>query len=306
MATANTFTDKAQRFVDVLDEIYKQEALTALLEASGVEYVGAHRVRIPRISLDAGADYDRVKGYVDGAVTVEYDDVELAFDRGRRFRIDVVDNDESAFNLYRAVATEYVRSKEIPEIDAVRFMRLAQQAETVENQDITAANALDAFDAAEMHMTDAEVAPGDFVMYVSAEYYKAMKNDPKIAHRLLTNTTGDVNRSVCLLDGQIPVIRVPKTRFYDTVQLKDGVTAGQTEGGYSAIAGTSRELNFVLLPRSAAEAITKRRISKIILPEENQQADAYDIPYRTHHDLIVRHNRKKGIYVSRKSKAVTG
>lgn len=297
---ANTFTTKAQKFMGVLDEIYQAESLTAILEQPGTEFVGTNKVRYPKITLDGAADYNRANGYVDGAVTADFEEHVLAHDRGRKFRIDYIDNDEMAFDLYRSVMAEYVRTKEIPELDACRFARMAGKTYAQkEAADLTAStDALALWDACEEYMFNAEVPMSDVVLYVSAAYYKLMKSSTAISRRLDVNSNnGQVNRGISMLDGQTPVIVVPANRFWTTIDLLDGTTTGETAGGYAPIASSSKAINFMAVPKSYCKAITKRRAAKVIMPEVNQDADAYDIMYRCHHDLIVPSNKEKGIYV---------
>lgn len=294
---ANTFNEKAQKFIGVLDDIYQAESLTAILEQPGTEFVGTNKVRYPKIALDGAADYDRAKGYVEGAVTVDFEEHELMNDRGRKFRIDYIDNDEVAFDLYRSVMTEYVRTKEIPELDAARFARMAGKANAKKVAAALTADtdALAFFDACEEYMFDSEVPMSDVILYVSAAFYKAMKASTSISRRLDVNSNnGQVNRGITLLDGQTPVIVVPKNRFYTEIELLTGADGGA--GGFAPASG-AKAINFMAVPKPYCKAITKRRAAKVIMPEANQSADAYDIMYRCHHDIIVPTNKEIGIYV---------
>ena len=293
---ATTFAEQAIKFVGILDEVYQKEAVTSILETNGVDFSGTAKVKVPSIIIDGAADYDRQKGYTDGAIEVKYDDYELEFDRGRKFRIDTVDNDEVAFKLYRTAALEYVRTKEIPETDALRFSKIAAVAEKTEAGAIT--DALDMFDEAESYLTDAEVPEADRILFVSSAFYKALKKGIKDNGRFgFNDNNGAIKRKIQTLDDY-PLIKVPKGRFYNVIQLRDGKTAGQEAGGYITIDGTSKSIHFIFAQKSALNAITKRKNDKIIIPELNQSADAYDVFYRHFHDLIVTKNKRKGIYIA--------
>ena len=295
---ANTFAEKATKYMGILDEIYQRESVTAILEQAGTEFVGTNKVKFPKITMDGAADYNRDTGYVAGAASVEYEEHVLAHDRGRKFRIDIIDNDEAAFALYRELMNEYVRTKEIPELDACRFARMAgfDEAKTV-SADIGSTDAMKLWDNCEQYMLDEEVSMADTVLYVSAAFYQAMKESTTLSRRMdVTANNGQVNRSITMLDGQTPVIVVPKGRFYDAIKLNSGAS-GEAAGGFAPITGTSHAINFIAVPKSHVKAITKRNNSKIIMPEVNQAADAYDIMYRLHHDLIVPTNKRKGVYI---------
>lgn len=307
---ANTFNEKVTKFIPVLDDVYKKESLTAFLDVptSQLSFVGANKVKLPTILLDGAGDYDRVNGYVQGGVTVDYTEHTLAYDRGRRFDIDVIDDDEAGFDLFRTVSLEYVRRKEIPETDAIRFAEMYAKADagsgTIVTADLDNTTALQAFDTAEEVLGDAEVPEDRRILFVSNKFYKDLKQSDLISRRV---NAGDVNvnginRRVELLDGMTPIIRVPKNRFYDQIQLNDGTTAGQEAGGYIPVPGglTTHELNFIYADQMALKAITKRRVTKTVMADVNQAADANSVYYRQHHDLIVPENMTPGIYVHRK------
>ena len=309
---ANTFAEKATKYISILDEIYQRESLTSFLEMNPmtVQFDGTQTVKVPKIAIDGAADYDRVNGFNKGNISVSYGSYTLQYDRGRSFGVDVIDDDEAAFEVFSYAAREYVRTKEIPETDAIRFSEMYAKANagsgTVITADLAANEALDAFDAAEQVLTDNEVNLENTIMWCSAEFYRLLKQDDAISRRI---DAGDVNvnginRRVELLDGQTPIIRVPKSRFYDVIQLNDGTTAGQEAGHYEPISATSRELNFIYADRSAMNAITKRRVSKVIGWENNQDADENLVFYRNHHDLIILDNKTPGVYVHRKSTTV--
>lgn len=304
----NTFAEKAVKFLAVLDELYQKNALTAALNSPTLasQFVGTNKIKLPKVSVDGAGDYDRDNGYAQGGVSVTYEEHELKYDRGRKFRIDVIDNDEAAFDLFRRVTAEYVRLREIPEMDAIRFAEIyaaatrANTLATVEAADLaTSDSALELFDAAEQALTEKEVPEEGRILYCSNLFYQMLKNDPKINRRLdVTSNNGNVDRRITLLDGVTEIVRVPSARFLSAILLNDGKTDEQKAGGYAPIAGTSKAINFIY---ASKEAITggavKRNVSKIITPEVNQQADAYDVFYRVHHDLIVPDNKTAGIYV---------
>ncbi len=308
----NTFAEKATKFLSVLDEVYKRGSLTAILDDAALasQFVGTKSIKLPKLSVDGAGDYDRDTGYAQGGVAVSYQEHELAYDRGRKFRIDVIDNDEAAFDLYRQVALQYVRTREIPEIDAVRFAEVCAAATrsgtsgTVVSKDLTASDsALVLYDAAEKTLNEKEVPEEGRILFCTNDFYALLKSDEKVARRMdVQGNTGNIDRSVTLLDGITPIVRVPQVRFYSLITLLDGTTSGQTAGGYTPTVG-GFDLNFVYANKAALRGVIKRRFSKIVEPAANQSADAYDIFYRCHHDLIVKDNETAGIYIHKKQTA---
>lgn len=307
---ANTFAEKATVFTNqVLDLIYQRSSVTAILEASGVLWDGTQTVKLPKISVNGAGDYDRTNGYVSGDISVSYSSHTLDYDRGRKFQIDVIDDDEAAFDVYRTAASEYVRTKEVPETDAIRFAEIYAKA-SAGNGTVVAADdvteALTLYDTAEAVLMDEEVDPNNMVMFVSSAFYKALKAKLDGSGRIdYMNNNGQVDRRVMMLDGTVPIIKVPAGRFYSQITLLDGTTGGQEAGGYVGTVTTGYALNFILADKGALMAITKRRVSKVIDPMANQDADAWAIYYRNHHDLIVPENKTNGIYIHRKSTALS-
>lgn len=302
----NTFSEKAVKFIPLLDEIYQRASLTAMLDdpSLATQFVGTKTVKLPKISVDGAGDYDRDAGYAQGGVAVSYESHDLAYDRGRKFRIDVIDNDEAAFDLYRQVSVQYVRTREVPEIDAVRFAEIyaaatrSQSLGTVVKADLTGSeSALNLFDAAEKTLNEKEVPEEGRVLFCTNDFYGMLKSDTAVSRRLdVQNSSGNIDRRVAMLDGVTPIIRVPQARFYSLITLYDGTTSSQKAGGYVPTSG-GFDLNFIYANRAVLRGVIKRNISKIVTPEQNQSADAYDIFYRCHHDLIVKDNETAGIYI---------
>ena len=170
---ANTFAEKITKYIPLLDEIYQRESLTAFLEMNplNVMFDGAKTIKLPKYVLDGAADYNRATGYNKGAVTVTWESHTLAYDRGRKFGVDIIDDDELGARTFMTLAAEYVRTKEIPETDAVRFAEMytaAAAGGTVVTADLTT-GALAAYDAAEEVLGDAEVGEENRIMWAFDE-----------------------------------------------------------------------------------------------------------------------------------------
>lgn len=58
------------------------------------------------------------------------------------------------------------------------------------------------------------------------------------------------------------------------------------------------EVNWLICPKNAPVAVSKTDNVKIITPELNQFADAWDVDYRKYHDLFIPENKKCAIAVS--------
>ena len=80
-------------------------------------------------------------------------------------------------------------------------------------------------------------------------------------------------------------------RFVYGVSLRTALLCGMSEAWLRGCWG-------VICPKSAPIAVSKTDNVKIITPEANQFADAWDIDYRKYHDLFVPENKKAVIAVS--------
>jgi hypothetical protein len=302
---ANTFTEKVQRFLPILDEIYKRNAVTSIIEDSSAIWVGTNKIRLPKIELDGAADYDRNDGYVRGNITVDYGDYELEFDRGRSFQIDWVDNDETGFDAFRIAAQEYVRTKEVPEFDATRIAKIASLAgEGIEKNGSSITSFLEEFDAARIALTNNEVSDEGRIAFVSPFFLAGLRKELEGRGRYQMQSNSEMfNRNVVMVDG-VPLVEVPSARLFDTINLLDGETSGQEAGGFAPITGTSKRIHLIYADRNAMKAYMKRYASKVFTPETNIFADAFLIQYRNHHDVIVQDNKAAGIYVLKNATAI--
>ena len=287
---ANTIA-LAEKFLPILDGVYKRESLTArLLGANAlVRFDGANKVSIFKTSLDGLADYSRANGFVNGSVTAGWDAYTLSKDRGVGLSVDRMDNEETLGMAFGTLAGEFARVNEVPELDAYRFAAMASAngitsasaAITVGTTDVP-----ELIDAAEQVMGDDEVPYEGRILFVSEKAYAGLK--AKIT-RYLRNE-GEVQRNVEMYND-MEVVRVPKARFNTAVTLNDGTAAfgfKPTAGGYP--------INFMIVHPSAVMPIVKHEIVKVFSPDENQTADAWKFQIRIYHDCFVLKNKVKGIY----------
>lgn len=121
----------ATLFQKTLDEAAVREATTGWMEANAgqVIYNGGAEVKIPKMTLQGMANYDRDKGYTQGSITLEYETRKMTQDRGRKFTLDAMDTNETNFVVNAAGAmAQFQREYVIPEIDAYRISKLASDA----------------------------------------------------------------------------------------------------------------------------------------------------------------------------------
>lgn len=290
---ANTIA-LAQKFLPLLDEVYKRESLTSIFDASAarLNFVGANTVKAFTTEMDGLAKYDRNTGFKSGSVTGAWESFELSQDRGTSFMVDSMDDEETLGMAFGTLGGEFVRTQVVPELDAYRFAKLAgatgiQKATAADVDGSTDVAAM--LDKALSAMGDAEVPREGLVCFMSEATYAAFKGN---ITRYLMNENG-VNREVNSYNG-IPIIRVPKSRFNTAITLNDG----STSFGYTVPKSTSYPINFMLVHPSAVLQVTKHVMPRIFDPATNQSADAWKFDYRVYHDIFTFKNKVNGIYLS--------
>lgn len=290
-----------KKYIDKLDEVYKQSAKTSALDGdTTLVQMGANtnEIIIPKISMDGLGDYSRNGGYIDGDVTLTNETVTFNYDRGRAFSIDAMDNEETAGVAFGKLASEFIRTKVVPEMDAFRFAQYAGTegiSKVAAGATLTTGEAvIAALRAASTKMDEDEVPMENRILFITPTL------DGMVADL-------DTTKSKEVLSRFAQKILVPQTRFYTAITLYDGKTdesassgVNQKTGGFvKATAG--KDINFLVVHKPAVIQYTKHTVSKVITPAENQSADAYKFPYRAYGLADVYENKVAGIYLHHKA-----
>lgn len=286
---ANTMT-MAKKFVPLLDEVYKVASLTAKLDgAADLAQQGANagEMIVPVLEMQGLGDYDRNSGYVSGDVTLTNETIKCNFDRGRMFMVDNMDNDETAGIAFGRLASEFIRTKVVPELDAFRFAQYYAKDGIGKKEETLAdgAEVLAALRVATTQMDEAEVPMEDRHLFITPTLYGMIQDL-------------DTNKSREILNRFDTVTQVPQTRFYTEIEQKTGKD-GQEVGGY-AKAASAKELNFMVIHKPALIQFEKHVSPKIITPQNNPDADAYKFGYRNVGIADVYKNKAAGVYASSK------
>lgn len=278
-----------KQYVPLLDEVYKKVSLTAVLDGSdGLAQQGANanELVIPKMTMDGLANYSRNSGYIGGDVTLTNETVACNFDRGRMFTVDNLDNAETAGIAYGRLAAEFIRTKVVPELDAFRFAQYAGATgiSTTEAVDLTTGEeAITAIRAAVNKFDEDEVPLEGRYLFITPTLYGMILDLDTIKSREA-------------LSG-LTVVQVPQTRFYTAITQNDGVTSGQTAGGYAKAGSTGKNINFMLIHKDAVIQFEKHVTPKVITPEQNQDSDAWKFGYRNVGIAAIYENKAAGIYL---------
>ena len=281
-----------QKYIALLDEVYKQASKSSILDgdASLVQAgKNTNEIIIPKMTLDGLADYSRNSGYVKGDVTLTYETVKFNYDRGRKFVVDAMDDEETAGIAFGKLSSEFIRTKVVPEMDAFRFATYASLS-GIGSATGTLANGADvitALRAAANEMDEAEVPAEQRVLFITPTL-RGMIDDL------------DTSKSKEVLSKFSSVVEVPQSRFNTQINLLDGTTSGEEVGGFEA---TGNDINFMVIHTPAILQYPKHTVNKIITPEANQDSDGWMFFYRAYGLADAYENKVAGIYVHSKAGA---
>lgn len=279
---ANTITLR-KTYSTLLDEAYKLASITAMLDGPNElvqEGANANEILIPKMTMNGLANYNKQTGYVAGDVTLEYETKKCDYDRGRMFTVDAMDNIETAGLAFSRLSGEFLRTRVVPELDTWRLAKYANYA-TADNR-VTGAIAdgkagIVAIRAGKTAIKNAEAKTETCILYISTTL-KGMIEDL------------DTTASKKVMEGWAGIQEVPSSRFFDKVTLTAGGAGGYTTTGGKAI-------DFLIVDKNAVIQNQKHVVSKIITPEQNQDADAWKFGYRTVGIAEAKDNKKVAIYV---------
>lgn len=216
--------DYATLFAPLMDELYKQEAKTSILEGDETTVLkGAHgEIKVAKIDMDALGDYDRKSGYTKGGTKFAWETVKYDKERSQELNIDRMDNEE------------------VPEESRILFI-VGSYLSLIEDMDTT--------------------------------------------------------KSKKILDKFSTIIKMPQSRMYTQITLADG----KTEYGYKKTPTTGKNVNFVVIEKSAAVSAMEQWI-KYFSPDENQNGDSHKWDYRNNNLYAhVYENKLAGVYCSHDS-----
>lgn len=279
-----------QKYIALLDEVYQLSSKSSILDGdSSLVQAGrnTNEIIIPKMSLDGLADYSRNGGYVKGDVTLTYETVKFNYDRGRKFVVDAMDDEETAGIAFGKLSSEFVRTRVVPEMDAFRFATYAGLDGIGFDTGTLADGAavITALRAAANEMDEAEVPAEQRVLFITPTL-RGMIDDL------------DTSKSKEVLGKFSSVVEVPQSRFNTQIELLDGTTSGEEIGGFRTIGS---DINFMVVHTPAVLQYPKHTVNKVITPEANQDSDGWMFFYRACGLADAYENKVAGIYVHSKA-----
>jgi len=286
----------ASTYLPLLDEIYKVESRSAILDTAqdrvrwSDEYRSFYLFETDMVGL---GDYSRNGGFVRGDVTSGWRQYTPQWDRGRQFLVDVADNMETLNLAFGTLGGEFMRTKVVPETDAVRFATYCAGASAA-HQDTeslsTSAQVIASIDDATEALDESEVPYEGRILFVNPGIYKLLKGG---ITRYTMNGERGIDYNVEMYND-MRVITVPSARFNTEITLAQP-TAHDGAGGYTASGST---INYMVVHPSAIMQAVKLANPRIFSPEVVQEAQAWQYDFRQYHGAWVKHQKADGIYVS--------
>lgn len=289
---ANSF-DYAVRFLPLLDEIYIENAKTAILTGSNNQVkpgLSEGEVRIAKRTITGLGDFSRVGsesttaayGYTEGNVTVEWETIKYDKERSATFRIDRLNQNETLEVAFGGLAEQFIKEKVVPETDAARIAAISTVAITNNNYAYGAmadgAAVISALRAGINKLEENEVG-SEWVLFIKSPYLGAIQDMNSFASKEALTAFSDI-------------ITVPTKRMYSAITLNDG----KTSYGYVKANGAV-DVDFLIVAKDSVVCDMKQYL-KYFSPEVDQFGDAHVFKYRNYNLYgRVLDNKVNGVYV---------
>lgn len=317
----------------ILDEVYKQAAVTSVLDSPASQIKPTHNVHefcYPQMEVGGLGDYDRNSGYTSNSgVKLDWVTVPADYDRGTKIQVDAMDNQESFDLAFGQAANILLREHVAPEGDAYTFAKLCgiigdeAKTETLADGAAFLASLL----AASTAMDEDEVPEEQRYLFVTPTLLKAVK-------------ALDTTKSREALDGFAAITKVPQARFYTAIDLLSGRDGNEMEGGWrvadhyekttdtDVVSGkeyytksgdtytkvtspakadiatyyehvTGKKINFMIVHKPAIIKFDRHVAGPTVISADmNADADADIVKYRKYGVVDVYANKRAGVYIS--------
>ena len=286
----------AKKYTPLVDEKYKKGDLFADLTSDmSLTRQGANAKEIlyRQVDIKGGlGDYDRNSGYTSSDVSVTWKTATFEYDRGTKFALDEMDNEETMGDTYLIAQRELQEQKVIPEGNAYVAAKLAgTEGITIsapEGESFADGTAfLNALIRDTSKMDEDSVNEEGRILYAT----------PTLVNSVMAL---DTNKSREVLGKFEKIVKVPQSRFYTKIDLLDGKSPSEELGHYKK-ATDGKDINYMIVEKSAVMKFDKHIVKDAIAPENNANADAYIAKYRKYGLVDVWANKTAGICVSHKA-----
>lgn len=262
-----------KNYTDILERMYQKAACSTVLNSPArMARAGrnAKEIMIPKISVTGLGDYTRNVGYKTGSIDFSYETKAFGHDRGIKLLADVMNVEEAGImDCFVEAGAELQRAQVAPEADACTFSRIAShEGVTVTDADLFKAKAADVLSALRevtSAMDEAQVSTGSRYLFITP-MLKGVLDDYSLANPNMSNR---VNTRFAR------IVEVPQARFYTKIDLLSG---DSDQVGY-AKASDGRDINFMVVEKSAVIKFDKHVASRVFSSDELESLDSYMMKY---------------------------
>jgi hypothetical protein len=285
--------EKSTMYLNAIMELFYKNSLTAPLETASrqIDFSDGDEVRVLMIKTTGLGDYQRDVGYPQGAVEAKWETLKLATDRGTKFLLDRIDNDETLALTMGHMIDNFTKTQMVPELDAFRFSKYANGAGEKANITFSSTTAiLPEIDRARVHLNKKNVPLDGRYLFVNQDLEWKLSNE---LQRMWSNEAA-INTMVRSYNG-MQIVYVPDSRFQTLIQLKTG---DSMDFGYE-VDPASKKINFLLMyPGSVVQAAKTNKGKFVSKDEPATMVDSDIFMFRIFHDAFVINPLKDGVYAS--------
>jgi hypothetical protein len=302
MAVNNSFAYIEKTLPGVVDKVFALNSLTdSLIGGSEIklDFLDARTVKIFMLASTGLYDYNRGghgRANTRGAARSTTETFTLSQERYSEIPLDKLDTLDDGETVLGHLATEFIRTKVVPEFDTYRFSKLASYTSATMGNRVVEAGAIAAntiiskFNAAFKWMAEQKVPETDQVIYVSPTVMELIRNTTELAKRLhQSDMSKNVQFAIEMYENR-QIVVVPSDMFYTDAQTGNGIYP----------ASSSKVINFMIVDRKAPIIVKKLDYAKVFNSVDQNGSYLGYVGYLLtnlyYHDLFVPENKRVAIY----------
>ena len=298
----NSFAYIEKMLPGVVDKVFALNSLTdALIGGSEIklDFLDAKTVKIFMLASTGLTDYARGghgSNNKRGSAKSTTETFTLSQERYSEIPLDKLDTLDDGETVLGHLASEFIRTKVVPEFDTYRFSKLASYCSaTMGNlvtETISANTIISKFNAAFKWMAEQKVPESDQIIYVNPAIMEQIRNTTELAKRL---HQADMNKNVQFaieMYENRPIVVVPSDMFYTLAHTGDGI--------YPTSA--SKVINFMVVSKKAPIIVKKLDYAKVFNSTDQNGSYLGFVGYLLtnlyYHDIFVPENKRVALYTS--------
>lgn len=302
MAVNNNFAYIEKTLPGVVDKVFALNSLTeSLIGGSEIklDFLDARTVKIFMLASTGLYDYARGghgSANQRGAAKSTTETFTLSQERYSEIPLDKLDTLDDGETVLGHLASEFIRTKVVPEFDTYRFSKLASYCSATMGNLVTETIAentiISKFNAAFKWMTEQKVPETDQIIYVNPEVMEKIRNTTELAKRLhQADMSKNVQFAIEMYENR-PIIVVPSDMFYTLAKTGDGIYPSSG----------SKVINFMVISKKSPIIVKKLDYAKVFNSVDESGSYLGYVGYLLtnlyYHDIFVPENKKLGIYTS--------